>query len=319
MIHVIRSIDAHAGGAAVRLFVDGVPPPHGATMAHKAQWMRRHADHLRRSALLEPRGHAGLVGAMLTEPVAPGSHAGLLFMDGEGYPALSGGAVMAAATIALERRLIDVADASRLAFDTPAGTVYAAAQLHIAGERRRVDTVTVTNVPSYVLSGGRSLHVGPRELRVDVAFGGALYAIVDTEAIGIGLTGATLPELLRLAARIREAAAGDITGVVFTGPPRDPEAHLRSIVVPGGRVDRSPSVTGTSAVMAVLDAMGLLEDAMPFVHESLAGTLLRGSVAHRTQVNETPAIVPRIEGSAWITGEHTFLVDDDDPLKEGMA
>ena len=48
--------------------------------------------------LLEPRGHGGLIGAMLTEPVAPGGHAGLLFMDAEGYPALSGGAVMAAAT-----------------------------------------------------------------------------------------------------------------------------------------------------------------------------------------------------------------------------
>jgi proline racemase len=319
MVHVIRSIDAHAGGAAVRLLVDGLPTPRGATMALKGEWMRRHADHLRRSVLLEPRGHAGLIGAMLTEPIAPGGHAGLLFMDAEGYPALSGGAVMAAATIALERQLIEVPDPSRLAFDTAAGTVYAATRLELARDRRRVEAVTVTGVPSYVVSGGRSLRIGARELRVDLAFAGVLYAIVDTEAIGIGLTGATRPELLRLAVQIREAAGSDVAGIVFTGPPEHPEAHLRSIVVPGGRVDRSPSVTGTSAVMSVLDAMGLLEEAMPFVHESLAGTLLRGTIAHRTQVGDVPAIITNIEGSAWITGEHTFLIDDDDPIRDGIA
>ena len=71
--------------------------------------------------------------------------------------------------------------------------------------------------------------------------------------------------------------------------------------------------------MAVLDAMGLLDETQPFVHESVAGTLLRGRIVRRTQVGEASAIVPAIEGSAWITGEHAFLVDDDDPFKEGFA
>ncbi|MGE3402023.1 MAG: proline racemase family protein, partial [Vicinamibacterales bacterium] len=292
MIQVIKSIDAHAGGAAVRLLVEGMPTPRGSSMAHKGQWMQRHADHLRRSLLREPRGHEALVGTMLTEAVSPGAHAGIVFMDGAGYPALSGGAVLAATTIALERRLIDAPDPARLVFDTAAGTVHAEARVHAGGERRRVDSVALTTVPCYVARGGHTLRVGTRELRVDLAFGGLLYAIVDTEAVGIGLSGATLPELLRLASHIRDAA-GAIDGVVFTGPPLDPEAHLRSIVVPGGRVDRSPSVTGTSAVMAVLDAMGLLDEATPFVHESLAGTLLRGTIARRTEVDGTPAIVPR--------------------------
>jgi proline racemase len=70
--------------------------------------------------------------------------------------------------------------------------------------------------------------------------------------------------------------------------------------------------------MAVLDAMGLLADDQPFTHESLVGTTFRGRIVGRTEVGEYPAIVPEIEGSAWITGEHTFLIDDDDPLKEGF-
>jgi len=86
-----------------------------------------------------------------------------------------------------------------------------------------------------------------------------------------------------------------------------------------GSIDRSPGGTGTSAVMAVLDAMGLLPDGQPFVHESLSGTLFRGRPLHRTIVADYPALVTEIEGSSWITGEHTFYLDDDDPFREGGA
>ena len=110
-----------------------------------------------------------------------------------------------------------------------------------------------------------------------------------------------------------------IYGTIFTGPPNDPRADLRNVTVfADAQVDRSPCGTGTAAVMAVLDAMGLLADDRPFVHESLVGTLFRGRAAGRTQVGDYEAIVPEIEGSAWITGEHTFLIDDDDPLRDGF-
>jgi proline racemase len=329
MVHVIRSIDAHVGGAAVRLLIDGVPRPSGKTMAQKRDWMKRHASQLRRGVILEPRGHANLVGALLTEPVTPGADAGILFMDADRYLSISGAAVIAAATIAIEKGLI-VGSAPRLTFDTAAGTVHAAAHVQAIGDRQRVDTVTVTGVPSFVVAGGHVVTLGSRELRVDVAYGGELLAIVDSEAIGIPLGAATLPELRRLAAQIRMAidgaggvatphGAGPVAGVVFTGPPQDPEAHLRNVTIAAsGAADRSPSATGTAAVMAVLDAMGLLGDDHPFVHEGIAGTLHRGRVARRTQIGEATAIVPEIEGSAWITGEHVFYMDDDDPFKDGL-
>jgi proline racemase len=172
-----------------------------------------------------------------------------------------------------------------------------------------------------------------RELRVDIAFGGVFYAIADTEAIGIPLTVSRLPDLRRLGVEIRTSinAAGAIThpvdeslsgvaAVIFTGPPQDPEAHLRNVTVFGdGAVDRSPCATGTSAVMAVLDAIGLLRDDQTFVHESVIGTLHHARLVRRTQVGEYPSIVTDIEGSAWITGEHTFHLDDDDPLKQGVV
>ena len=316
MVQVIRTIDAHVGGQPLRLVIDGVPRLSGPTMAHKQDALRRRAETLRRAIVLEPRGHADMTAAVLTEPVSPGADAGLLFMHGEGFAALSGHAVIAVTTIALERELI-VTNHDVLTFDTVAGTVLARPRLRVHGERRRVDSVAVTLVPSYVATPGHAVRVGTRDLRVDLAFGGELFALVDTEAVGIPLDAARLPELRRVGAAIRQAV--DVAGVIFTGAPNDPEAHLRTVtVLAGGAIDRSPSATGTAAAMAVLDAMGLLPDDALFVNESLIGSLYRGRILRRTQVGEQPAIVPEIEGVAWITGEHTFYVDEDDPLREGF-
>jgi proline racemase len=331
MVHVVKTIDSHAAGEPLRLIVEGMPRPSGRTMLQKREWLRRHADHLRRGLMLEPRGHVDMYGALLTEPVSPGAHTGVLFMHNEGYSTMCGHGVIAVTTIALERELIS-GRGHELVLDTPAGTIHARARVVEHGSARRVDSVSFINVPSFVFSAGQAVKVGTRELRVDVAFGGAFYAIVDTEAIGIPLEPRRLPELRRMATdlktslessvRIEHPAESGLTGlygVIFTGPPHDPEAHLRNVTVfADAEVDRSPCGTGTSAVMAVLDAMGLLPPDQTFVHESLIGTLFRGRVLRRTQVGELPAIVPEIEGSAWITGEHTFLIDDEDPLREGF-
>jgi proline racemase len=274
---------------------------------------------------------------VLTEPVSLQAHAGLLLMNAAGYPSMSGHGVVGATTIALERALIFSRDleetASPLIFDTGAGIVRARARLIAHGDARRVDAVTMTNVPSFVHAASEVVRIGTRQLRVDIAFGGSFYAIVDTEATGIPLTAERLPDLRRLGVEIcsslaksvvpehpADSSMSGVSGVIFTGPPEDPEAHLRNVTVDsGGSVDVSASATGTSAVMAVLDAMGLLPEDAPFVHEGLSGSLLRGRVAARTRVADTAAIVTEIEGSAWITGEHTLLMDDDDPFRDGLT
>lgn len=332
----LRTIDAHVGGQPLRLIVDGVPRPSGRTMTQKSRWLGRHADDVRRAVVLEPRGHTDMVAAVLTEPVSPEAHAGIIFMDGRGYPPICGHGIIAAATIAVERDLFfgGSADAGDvwLVFDTPAGVIHAQVRCERRADARRIHSVAFTSIPSFVHTPAHPVRIGARQLRVDVAYAGVFYAIVDTEATGIALRPERLPDLRRLGVEIEDAlnAASDFThpldpqargiaGVVFTGPPSDPEAHLRSIVISGGVADRSPNGTATVAVMAVLEAMGLLTDDERFVHESLTGTLFRGRSVRRTLVGDVPALVGEIEGSAWITGEHTFLVDEDDPLKEGFS
>ncbi len=334
----VKTIDAHGGGAPLRVIVEGFPTPRGRTMGEKLAWARRHADEVRRVIMLEPRGHKDMTGAVLTEPVSAGSHAGVLFMHGSGFaPALDHG-VVSLATVALERGLVRPGgDGSLLVFDTVAGTVRAKATLHstAAGEPGTVTvtSVTTTGPPSFVVHGGVSVRVGARTVPVDVAFGGACYAVVDAEAAGVGLTGRHLPELRRTGMAIL-AAVGDevpfvhpadpalrgVHGVVFTGPPGREPAALGAVLLFGdGQIAASPTESGTAVIVAVLDAIGLLPDGDQVVVDSLTGATWTGRVAGRTAVGEREAIVPEIRGSAWITGEHIFVVHPDDPLAAGFS
>jgi proline racemase len=345
----LKTIDAHAAGEPLRLIVDGFPSPRGKTMLAKREWVRTHADHLRRALMHEPRGHADMYGAILTEPVMPGSHAGVLFMHNEGYSTMCGHGIIAVTTMAIERGLImppdtqassentDADAETTIIYDAPAGTIRAKATKTAgmaggAGTAGRVERVSFLNVPSFVLHGGLTVKLSSRTIRADVAFGGAFYAVVDSEAVGLPIDSAHLPELRRVGMDIKHAIEAAMTvvhpldpglcgiyGTIFTGPPGDDTADLRNVTIfADAEVDRSPCGTGTAAVMAIVDAMGLLGGERPFVHESVIGTRFNGRVASRTQVGDYEAIVPEIEGSAWITGEHTFLVDDNDPLKEGF-
>jgi trans-L-3-hydroxyproline dehydratase len=339
----IQTIDAHTAGEPLRLIVGGFPMIEGRTILEQREFVREHHDHLRRALMLEPRGHADMYGALLTMPEHPGSHAGVLFMHNEGYSTMCGHGVIAVTTIAIERGLIDLpreADGTvRLALDSPAGPIHATATL----DGPVVTNVAFRNVPSFVLHPAVPVRVGTRDVRADVAFGGAFYAIVDSEAVGIPIVPERLPDLRRVGMEIKHAVEAAVTvahplepqlhgiyGTIFTGPPSDERADLRNVTIfADAEVDRSPCGTGTAAVMAVLSAMGMLvEGEQVFTHESIIGTRFRGRIVGTTTLstpnlqlptpNEIEAIVPEIEGEAYITGENTFLIDDRDPLKYGF-
>ena len=351
----IKTIDAHTAGEPLRLILDGFPRVEGETMLEKREWVRAHCDHLRRALMFEPRGHADMYGALLTEPEHAGSDAGVLFMHNEGYSTMCGHGVIAVVTILLERpgvrsrffnssetpaetvSMTRMASSARLngesrsdpvVLDSPAGSIHARAHIvdgHVAG-------VSFRNVPSFVLHGGVPVRLGNRELRADVAFGGAFYAIVDSEAAGIPILPERLPELRRAGMQIKqsietahrvvhpeEPGLHGIYGTIFTGPPASAGADLKNVTIfADAEVDRSPCGTGTCAVMAVLAAMGVLGSEQTFTSESIIGTTFRGRVVAETMVGELPAIVPEISGEAYITGESTFEINENDPLAFGF-
>jgi proline racemase len=325
----IRTIDAHTAGEPLRLIVDGLPGVQGRTMLERREWVRTHHDRLRRALMLEPRGHADMYGALLTEPEHPGSDAGVLFMHNAGYSTMCGHGIIAVVTIALERGLITrPPDRDYVVLDSPAGPIHAYAHL----SNGRVPSVRFRNVPSLVLHAAVPIRAGGRDVRVDVAYGGAFYAIVDGEAVGIPIQPARLPDLRKVGMEIKHAVEKAVTvvhplepklrgiyGTIFTGPPSSESADLRNVTIfADAEVDRSPCGTGTCAVMAVLAAMGLLGREQTFTHESIIGTRFRGRIVDETAVGELSAIVPEIEGEAYITGENTFIIDDRDPLRYGF-
>jgi len=265
-----KTIDAHVAGEAVRLIVEGAPTIKGRRMEDKLAWLRKHGEPLRTSLMLEPRGHAGMHGTLFTEPVLPKAHAGLLFMNAGGFPPVSGEAVMAAVAIAIEQRIIHV-DADALYIDTPAGLLTVQPHRMDVQSEIRVSGVAVTGLPGFVQAAGLPIQLGGRTVPVDVAFGGEFYAIADGEAAGVPVDTDHAPELIRTGVRLQQAVdaalrvthpgVSALNGVIFTAPARQ-GGHLRSAtVLDGGVLRRSPGAAGTVALMAVLDAMGILDDA----------------------------------------------------------
>lgn len=324
------TVDAHCGGAPLRLLVEGAPTPRGRTMREKMAWMARHADELRRTLMREPRGHRDMVGALFTEPVDAGSHAGLIFMNGDDYLPFAGHGAMAAAVVALDRGLIlpggldDV-----LVLDTVAGAVTVRHEPRSAGGRA---SIALTGVPSFVAHPGLVVQAGGRRIHTDVAYGGAFYAIVDAESAGVGVSTDHLPSLRHLAADIVSAVeasvpvvhpvdsrARGVSGVLFTGPAGAEAGHLRSVtVLAGGAAGRGPSISGMAAVLAVLDAMGLVSEDAPFSQEGLSGACFGGRIASRTMVADRAAIVPEIEGTVWLVADQRVQADPDDPFVHGL-
>jgi proline racemase len=336
-----RVLDAHVGGTPVRLILDGMPRPVGATFEKRRNWLARHADHIRRMAVCDPRGQRDLIAVALTEPVTAGCDAGLLFLDSAGYPLLHGGGTIAAVTLAWERGIItrrhdagaSGGGAVMLKFDTAAGVLTAHAHVVQSPTATRVASVRVTMPPSFAALAGSELTVATHRLRVDLACAGGFYAIVDSETAGIPLTPDRVPDLRRLGMEVCSALDGHaalihpseplqstVAGVVFTSQAQSPDAHLRCVTIsPHGSCDRAPGVGAMAAVMSVLNAMGLLREGDDFVGEGVCDLTQRGSIVKTTQLGELPAVITEVEGTAWPTAEQTLIADGEDPLRGGFV
>lgn len=82
---VLKTVDAHIGGSPLRLVTEGFPSAQGATAVARLSWADEHAHHLRQLVMCEPRGHAAMRGAVLMESTDDNAHAGVLFMDADGF------------------------------------------------------------------------------------------------------------------------------------------------------------------------------------------------------------------------------------------
>jgi trans-L-3-hydroxyproline dehydratase len=323
----LRTIESHAAGEPLRVITEGLDPIPGTTILEKRRFAREHLDVLRRGLMFEPRGHADMYGAIPTEPVTPDADAGVLFMHNEGWSTMCGHGVIALVTVALEVGLLRAREVIRL--DTPAGRVTARPRRDGA----RVRSVAFENVPSFVVSLDDRVSVpGLGDVRYDVAFGGAFYAFVDAASVGLEMTPERFRDLIAAGSAIKRAVIATreirhpsepdlsfLYGTIFTGPALGSGADSRNVCVfAEGEVDRSPTGTGVSARLAIERARGHLSPGGSYVVESIIGTRFVGRIARELRWEGYDAVVPEIEGSAWITGRSEMLIAPDDPLAEGF-
>jgi len=333
-VHSIHAVDAHTMGEPTRIVVAGFPRIRGATMPARRAYLQEHLDHWRTAIMLEPRGHRDMFGAVLTEPCSPEADFGIIFMDGGGYLNMCGHGSIGAMTVVAATGMVPLAEpVTRVTLEAPAGLVHG----EVAVEQGRVREVSLLNVPSFLYRSGVAVEIPELgTVKVDIAFGGNFFILVPADELGLELLPANVQRLMALGVRIREVVnrtvpirhptlphirTADL--VEFYGKAGGPGAHARNVVVFGSdaapNVDRSPCGTGTSAKLAALHHHGRLKPGEDFVYESILGTRFRGRIMDTLRVGEYPAVMPRITGSAYITGFNHFVIDERDPLKFGFA
>ncbi|WP_249365418.1 proline racemase family protein [Cytobacillus citreus] len=317
----IQTIDAHTMGEAARIIVDGLPSVQGNTMMQKKQYLESELDHIRKLLMHEPRGHLNMFGAILTPPCNPDCDLGVLFMDSGGYLNMCGHGTIASVTIAINNGLIAKKD--KVFLDTPSGIV----ECHVAYENDKVKEVSFINVPAFLFKKDVSVLVEDLGLiKMDIAFGGSFFAIVDAEQFNFKLDIDEQDQIAAIGMAIRKAAneqlviehpeIPEITTIdlVEFSLQLDENHYKNTVVFGDGQIDRSPCGTGTCAKLSTLK----LELNEQIIQESIIGSQFKGEVVDFTNVKGYEAIIPKITGSAWVTGVHKFLLDETDPYTEGF-
>jgi proline racemase len=333
----VTTVDAHAAGEPLRIITGGLPPIPGDTILAKRRYAREHLDPLRTALMWEPRGHADMYGALLTDAVSDDGDFGVLFLHNDGFSTMCGHGVIGLAMAGMEVGVLPRSDrdapgpdeTSTLRMDTPAGRVTAFAHR----EGGRVRKASFLNVPSFVYAMDQVVEVeGIGPLRYDVAFGGAFYAFCDARDLGVSLETREFRTLMDVGTRVKRAVMdslpiqhpfepdlGFLYGTIMVGEPRDPSNHSRNVCIfAEGEVDRSPTGTGVSARAALHFARGELGVGESFTVESILGTTFAGEVVETTGFGPFPAVVPRISGTSYLTGRSELILDPEDPLRYGF-
>jgi proline racemase len=331
----VTTIEMHCGGEPLRIVTSGYPKLQGRRLLDKRRDARANHDAYRRLLMFEPRGHAEMYGAVPVEPDHPEADLAVLFLHGEGYSTMCGHAIMALGRWAVDSGLVAATEPeTEVAIQVPCGLVRARVQVEKGPGGPRTGAVSFRSVPSFAFA--REIVVDTREwgpLQLDIAYGGAFYAIVPADSIGLDVHATPARLLADAGEEITRAASAQLRlshpedpdlaflyGTVFTdGRDGFSEAPTRNACIFAGRqVDRSPTGSGVSARIALQWTRGeiALHQARQF--ESLTGARFTGTAVEETRVGPYRSVVVEVSGRAHYSGEARFTLEPDDPLGEGF-
>lgn len=326
----IHVISAHAEGEVGDVIVGGVTPPPGETLWEQSRWIARD-NTLRNFVLNEPRGGVFRHVNLLVPPKNPEADAAFIIMEPEDTPPMSGSNSICVSTVLLDAGILPMQEPeTRITLEAPGGLVRVRAEC----KDGKAERIFVENLPSFAGRLDAALEVeGIGTLKVDTAYGGDSFVIVDAAAMGFALTPDEAHDIARLGVRITKAADEQLgfhhptnpdwrhfSFCLFAGPVSREGNELRAgaaVAIRPGKVDRSPTGTALSARMAVLHARGQMSENDRLTAVSLIGSTFAGRILGTTTVGDLPAIRPEISGRGWITGIHQHMLDPSDPWPEG--
>jgi 4-hydroxyproline epimerase len=329
MRNLFVCIDGHTAGNPVRLVVAGAPFLKGATMSERRQDFIARFDWIRHGLMFEPRGHDIMSGGFIYPPLRDDCDGSILFIETSGSLPMCGHGSIGIITFGLEHGLLRPRAEGYLKLEAPAGL------LDISYRRvgNRIASVRLKNVASFVYA--KNVAISDSEfgnLNVDVAYGGNFYAIIEPQGRYAGIDSLGARGILRASSRLRAA----IDAAVLPVHPLDPSirgvSHVlwsdpldsdgrgsRCAVFYGDNaIDRSPCGTGTSARLAQLVAAGRLRPGESFTHRSYIQSEFIGRIEGLSRVGDFDAIIPSIEGSAFVTGYNQLWIDTEEPFAEGF-
>lgn len=327
----IQCIDMHTGGEPLRVIVDGFPPLKGDSVLDFRNDVKTHHDYLRKALMHEPRGHADMYGCLLVPPNDSEGDFGILFLHNEGYSTMCGHAIIAITKLAVEMGWVDIQEPeTKVLIDAPCGRITAFAKI----QSGKVQSVYFHCVPSFVVLLDQRVKVeGLGTVTYDLAYGGAFYAYVNAHSLGLDLTSENYSLLLQKGMAIKHAVMAansairhpfeqDLSflyGTIFIGGPVSEGIDSRNVCIfADGEVDRCPTGSGVSGRMPIHYARNEIGIGETMSIESITGSVFQGSIVREETYGPYQALIPQVEGTAYITGQHTFLIDPEDPFKHGF-
>jgi proline racemase len=327
---IVHTVSCHAEGEVGDVIVGGVPPPPGETLWEQSRWIASDQS-LRNFILNEPRGGVFRHVNLLVPPKDKRAQMGFIIMEPVHTPPMSGSNSICVATVILESGILPMTEpVTRLVLEAPGGLIEVAA----ACRSGKAERITVTNVASFADRLDAPLEVeGIGTLKVDTAYGGDSFVIVDAGALGFRIVPDEARDIAELGVRITKAANAQIG---FTHPENPAWAHIsfcqvaaplayedgvavgvNAVAIEPGKIDRSPTGTGCSARMAVLHARGTLKAGDRYIGRSIIGSSFDCRIEREISVGGRQGIVPSVSGRAFITGTHQHMLDPGDPWPEG--
>jgi len=330
----VKTIDMHTGGEPLRVIVDGFPKLEGNSILELRRYCKENYDHLRTALMFEPRGHADMYGCILVPPNDDEADFGILFLHNEGYSTMCGHAIIAISKLAVEMNWIDVIEGDNLIkIDAPCGRITS----YINVQLNKVTGVRFHCVPSFVVGLDKTVEIeGLGTITYDLAYGGAFYAYVDISKnnFEFDLSKNSYQELIKNGMNIKHAVMevdkeilhpyeedlNFLYGTIFIDNNNQSSgADSRNVCIfAEGEVDRCPTGSGVSGRMAIHKARNEIDYGDTMTIESITGSIFKGSIVSEEEYGPFKAVIPQVEGTAHITGVQTFVIDPNDPMKNGF-